>query len=97
MNNVQKKYSRSKDDIENIIRSLDYLKEEAKRGGFSDLHDIIETASFLGKKHYFELDEISFEGLNDDMRNAVMFILQFLNSSKDVRGLFLSIVSGNDN
>lgn len=81
------------DDINNILLSLEYLKEEAKRSDNLTLYEIIETACILGRMNVTKLDACDFEAGDEDLFRSALFLLKFYKASKIARENVLEILT----
>ncbi len=78
----------------NILYSLGYLMEEAKRSGHIELYEIMRTAYLLGGKTTNDIEIM--EANNDSTLKAAQFIFDFLSASTDVQKETLSILEKNE-
>lgn len=83
-------------NFSNILLSLEYLKEEAKRDGYENLYEIIKTASALGHAYSMDPENFNVELCEDDTQVMILFLLKFLNSSDQVRQDFFSLIDDDE-
>lgn len=83
----------------NILLSLEYLKEEAKRENNMHLSEIIDAACFLAQN---KQSPISYDKSNvsysKDIFYSALFFLKFLNAPKDIQAEvleFLQVINDN--
>ncbi len=79
----------------NILLSLEYLKEEARRENNHTLYEILETACILGKetetiKSYS--DKYKYENLDEDLVRTALLLLKFLKSSPETKKNFFKML-----
>jgi len=77
----------------NILLSLEYLKEEARRENNHTLYEILETACILGKetetiKSYSD----KYENLDEDLVRTALLLLKFLKSSPETKKNFFKML-----
>tara|TARA_R110002072_G_scaffold162594_3_gene314608 strand:+ start:348 stop:638 length:291 start_codon:yes stop_codon:yes gene_type:complete len=83
-----------KNNTDNILLSLEYLKEEAKRDGDLRLYEILDTACILGKSSRLPLSaRQENNGIDRDLFQAAIFLLKFLQSSDKSRETVLEILA----
>lgn len=77
----------------NILYSLNYLMEEAKRTGNQELYKIIEVAYLLGQRAITNMDDSDFkEEYDEDTLEAAAFLFQYVHASVDVKKDVLALL-----
>lgn len=79
------KLNTQQDSSRNILLSLEYLKEEARREGNNLLYEIIQTACVLARMKENHVPEGSFQYVNRDLFLAAQFFLKFCSASKNTQ------------
>ncbi len=77
----------------NILLSLEYLKEEAKRENNFELYEVIEIACILGREiEPIDVYENKSLKVNKDSIRAATFLLKFIQASTESKKEFLEIL-----
>ncbi len=86
-----------KNNSKNILLSLEYLKEEAKRENNFSLYKIIDTACILAKEtETLQTGENILNDVDDDLFNAAHLLLKFLKSSPEAKQNFLEMLESEE-
>ncbi len=89
------------ENTKNILYSLGYLREEAKRSGSVELYEIMKAAYLLGETAYLlgqktTGDDEALGEYDDDTLKAAQFIFNFLKAPLNTQKETLSILEKNE-
>lgn len=87
----------TKNTSNNILLSLEYLKEEAKRENNFSLYKILDTAYILGREtEIIKTCHDKDQSQDDDLVHAALLILKFLKSSPEAKENFLRVIKSRE-